>query len=242
MTNNKMSSSEYNLQSDKRIIYPPIFHNLGVSAFFTDRAVGIDKERVSLLSGIPIERIYMPVQKHTDEVIIPDNSLTSVTGDAVITERDDILIGIQTADCVPILMCDTKNRTVAAVHAGWRGTAKGIVKKTISLYCDLFSSTPGNIVIAFGPSIMSCCYNVGFEVIESIERVSGSGDFLFSKGESWYVDLVGANMAQALSANVRQENIWISALCTSCHDNKFFSYRKSGAGQGRQGAFIRSLP
>ncbi len=220
------------------IIHPEIFKSLHIKAFFTGKSIGADKGEISSITGIAKKNIYLPVQKHTDTIITLNKKLTPATGDAVITKRKDLLIGVQTADCVPVLLFDKHQYIISAVHAGWRGTGKGILKKVINRFISDFSSNINDIIIAFGPSISSCCYNVGYEVIEGIKEETGKGEYYCKKDSQWFIDLVKANVKQAVSLGMAEENIWISGECTSCSTDRFYSYRKDKDKSKRQGGFI----
>ncbi|BCB96929.1 laccase domain protein [Dissulfurispira thermophila] len=220
------------------IVTPPIFSGFLVNAFFTTRTLGCNIDAVSKAFNIPPNNIYLPIQKHTDKVLILDYSLEPKIADAVITNRKDILIGVQTADCVPILLYDKKTHVVGAVHAGWRGTAEGILKKTIEVMVERFYSIPSDIMVATGPAIRWCCYGVGYEVIEAVTRVTGNGDYIIKRGEKYCIDLPTANTYQAISSGVLLDNIWMSGECTFCLPEKYYSYRYAKGATGRQCGFI----
>lgn len=221
----------------ENIILLKIFGNK-VNAFFTGKTPGSDLGRISKIASVKRENIYIPLQQHTDRVLILDSDLEPKIADAVITNRKGLLLGVQVADCVPILLHDTGKDVTGVVHAGWRGTAEGILKKTITAMADKFNSSPSDIIIAIGPSIKWCCYKVGFEVIESVGKATGKGDYIIERGGQYCVDLPSANTYQALSIGVLPENIWISGECTSCHPDKYYSYRYARGTTGRQGGFI----
>ncbi len=156
----------------------------------------------------------------------------------MITDRKGVVIGVQGADCVPILLYDKRTHATGAVHAGWRGTAAAILKKTVRAMGERFSSSPSDIVIALGPAIRWCCYGVGYEVVEAVEKATGTGDYFTMKGEKYCLDLPSANRYQAFSAGVLPENIWMSDDCTSCQNEKYYSHRVAKGAPGRQGGFI----
>ncbi len=219
-------------------IYPKNLSTPDVTAFFTERDVSISHENILNLSKF--KQIYMPVQKHTDRVkllLSLDDLKTSAVADAVVTNLPGVLIGIKTADCVPILLSTTMGSPVAAVHAGWRGTAMGILKKTIATMINRFSVSADDILIAIGPSIRACCYEVGQEVAEKISLVAESGEYIIKTKDKLFVDLARANIAQALLMGVPEKNIWDSGECTCCQQHRFYSYRASKT-DGRQGGFI----
>ncbi|MBF0316962.1 MAG: peptidoglycan editing factor PgeF [Nitrospirae bacterium] len=228
------------------LLVPGIFKDSSqVKAFFTDKNVGIDRDKVCALLGREVD-LYMPIQRHTDlTVTIPNDRELILTcdsvADAVITDREGLLIGVQTADCVPILAFDPCGHVIAAVHAGWRGTAKGILKWVVAAMCNDFHCSPQDILMAVGPSIKSCCYEVGGDVMDEVRQATGAGDYIRSEDGRWYVDLARANMYQALSAGLSHANVWVSPDCTFCLPQRYHSYRRTNTGTGRQGGFIGML-
>ncbi|HWR59237.1 MAG TPA: peptidoglycan editing factor PgeF [Thermodesulfovibrionales bacterium] len=222
------------------LIVPEIFDNKAI-AFFTGRTLGADPERLADIARFEKQRIYLPIQKHTDKVLVLDSDMGPKIADAVITNRKDVLIGVQTADCVPILLCDTRTHAIGAVHAGWRGTSTQILTKTIRAMEERFSSSAADILVAIGPSIRGCCYNVGYEVIESVTHSTGEGDYFEKKGEKYFLDLSSANRYQAISSGILSDNIWLSGDCTFCLPEKYYSYRYTRGPVGRQGGFIGLL-
>jgi purine-nucleoside/S-methyl-5'-thioadenosine phosphorylase / adenosine deaminase len=177
-------------------------------------------------------------------------------GDALFTNSRAILLGVQTADCVPILLVDTKKRAVAAIHAGWRGSLSRIAQKTVGEMRRHFGSKPSDILAAFGPAIGGCCYEVGTELVtEFTSQFADAAEYFdeLRTGEEpnplqWLnmmppghqpppknvrLDLRKANRSQLLAAGLADKNIFDSNLCTACHTDLFFSYRKQGANSGR---------
>ncbi|MDQ7788127.1 MAG: peptidoglycan editing factor PgeF [Thermodesulfovibrionales bacterium] len=215
--------------------------NGAVKAFFTTKLLGTDRAKICSKASLENVSFYMPTQKHTDTVKVLDADLSPETADAVITDKKGVLIGVQVADCVPALLVDREKAVVGAVHAGWRGTAAQILKKTIALMTECFGSPPESMLIALGPSIRACCYIVDTEVKEAVVRATGDGDYFRVRGEKYVVDLSHANRLQALSAGVPATNIWSSSECTCCNPEKFYSYRFHNDYGGRQGGFIGIL-
>ena len=185
--------------------------------------------------------------------------------DAAITRDSGVLLTVQTADCVPILLADTRQRIVAAVHAGWRGTLARIAVKTLGRMQQEFGTRPQDVVAALGPAIGRCCYEVGPEVAQQFAAKFGDAADWFdgpfapqAEGEAQHwlpwltmmppghqpeaerarLDLRASNRAQLLEAGVSPKNIAVSALCTRCRADLFFSYRRDGAGTGRLMALI----
>ena len=180
-------------------------------------------------------------------------------GDGMMTDQPGLLLGIQTADCIPVLVADRRRRAVAAFHAGWRGTAKRIVENGIGRMRMEFGSRPEDLVAAIGPGILACCYAVGEEVVGEFESQFSYGSELFREvydtdpvrtrypmlfltqrapghspmGPSVHVDLVEANRRQLLAAGVRPDAIEVVSACTHCHPELFFSHRRSHGRCGR---------
>lgn len=222
------------------LIFPRILGR-HVTAFFTGKSPGADPEKISGAASIDKQKIYLPIQKHTDKVLVLDSDLSPKVADAVITSNKGILLGIQVADCVPALLYDAKRNVIGVVHAGWRGTAASILKKAIEAMQERFSSFPIDIKIAIGPSIRWCCYHVGYDVLESVEKATGIGEYHINRGGVYCLDLASANKYQAVSAGISEKNIWMSDECTYCYPDKFYSYRFAKGTIGRQGGFIGIL-
>lgn len=224
------------------LVKPPNIDHSGVRAFFSTKDVckGGKPSRKILSEEFNIseDNIYLPVQEHTSKIHLLESGSGPVVADAVITARKNFLIGVLVADCVPILLYDKEKEIIGAVHAGWRGTAKRILPDTITMMRERFRSSPENIIVAIGPSIKQCCYEVGDEVRESILDATGEGDYYINKDGSSFVDIALANKLQALNADVLPENIWLSGECTFCNPDKYHSYRYSKENAGRQGGFI----
>ena len=220
-----------------RLIFPDIFKGR-VTAFFTGKDPGDDLAEISKSFSTKQEDIDLPIQKHTDKIVLLESSREPVIADAVITKEEGVLIGVRVADCVPILLYEKEKRVMGAVHAGWRGTAAGIVKKTIKKVMERFGGRGEDFLVAIGPSIKGSCYAVDHAVADAVRMATGEGEYCIIKGEKYYLDLPSANKQQVLSLGVPEQNIWVSSECTFCNPEKFFSYRFSKGSAGRQAGFI----
>lgn len=222
------------------------FIDLGfIKHIFSNRYFGIDIEEYDLMRNdfiIPktvIDKIanlnfsannlVFSKQVHGDKIIIVTNEnrakILGNEADAIITKESNIPIVIFTADCVPIFLVDREKKVIAAIHAGWKGTAIKIAQKVVKSMSEFFDSKPSQIIAAIGPSIGPCCYEVKQEL----------GDIfsLKKKNEKFYIDLKEENKKQLIEAGVLEENIYESLICTQCNNN-FYSYRRDGAMTGRQ--------
>ena len=177
-------------------------------------------------------------------------------GDASLTKTPGLLLGVQTADCLPILLVDPRKRAVAAVHAGWRGTLARILEKAVGELHALYGSKPEDLLAAIGPGVGPCCYEVGAELVTQFSSQFSDAQEYFDEprtGEEpnplqWlnrmppghqpppknvHLDLTKANRSQLIAAGLSVKNIFSSGLCTACHPDLFFSYRKQGPRSGR---------
>ncbi len=182
-----------------------------------------------------------------------------LTGDGLITATPGLLLAIQTADCLPVILVDTKKRVVGVFHAGWRGTMKRIVEKGVGQMMGCFGASARDIKAAIGPGVRGCCYQVGPEVRQKFESQFSYAAKLFREikesdpirekypllfltarapghGElppQIFLDLAEANRRQLLEAGVPAKNIVASPLCTSCRVDLLFSYRAEKGKTGR---------
>ena len=177
-------------------------------------------------------------QVHGDEIVLINKDVFKRDGakgknqeslrraDGLITDRAGLPIVIRTADCVPVFIFDNKFKVIGLVHAGWRSTQLGIVKKAVVLICDNWNSEPDNINIVFGPAIRRCCYEVGPEFKE---RFNSS---VTERDGGYWLGLVEENIHQLEGLFEKGKNLIDRGICTCC-DKRYFSYRREGALAGR---------
>ena len=163
-----------------------------------------------------------------------------VDGDAAITALGGAALGIQTADCVPVLIADRRARVVAAVHAGWRGTAGKIVAKTIHLMVQTYGVTPDDLTAVIGPHNAVCCYEVGEEVVAAVNDPAA-----ILRKPDWakpHFNQALANKHQLIAAGIPEAQVITSNLCTQCRADLFYSYRRDGERTGRMLSVIGIVP
>ena len=178
-------------------------------------------------------------QIHSDRVWNAHSLLDrQCEGDALVTDDPGRGIGVRTADCVPVLLLDAGRRAVAAIHAGWRGTAAGIAAHAIEKMQADFGSRPADIRAALGPCIQECCYEVGPEVANNFRTLFPEWPVISGK---WHLDLPEANRRHLTAAGVPANQIFDSGLCTFCLPEHFFSYRREPRNPGRMTSVIRRL-
>ncbi len=156
--------------------------------------------------------------------------------DAAVAGAPGFLLGIQTADCLPVLLVDPRKRIVAAAHAGWRGTAAGIAAVAVQALAAR-GSRPEDIVAALGPAVGACCYEVGEELREAF-GASGSAFFRSGPRGRPHLDLRAANVCQLLGAGLRPAAVHHVAACTRCRADLYHSYRRDGRAAGRMVSFV----
>jgi len=159
-------------------------------------------------------------------------------GDALITDEIGKSIGVRTADCVPVLLLDCKNRALAAIHAGWRGTAAEVARHAVEKMASDFETDPADIYAAIGPCVRDFCYEVGPAVSEQFKRWFPDQE---SGTAGHKLNLPEANRRQLEAAGVRGERIFDCGLCTTCQSAQFFSYRREPENPGRMVAAICRL-
>jgi len=160
--------------------------------------------------------------------------------DALITHTENVLLGVQTADCVPVLLGDARTGAAAAIHAGWRGTAASIIANTLQRMNEEFGTRASDVRAAIGPAASACCYEVGAEVIELFrERFSDADELLTTTREGHaLIYLQRANRNQLVRAGVDASRIHTAPFCTMCRTDFFFSYRREKALHGRTGRLL----
>ena len=166
-------------------------------------------------------------QIHSAVVLGAERIGVAGEGDALVTAQTGVPVSIRTADCYPILLADPRNLVVAAVHAGWRGTAAGIVVKTIEQMRARFGSDAGNLRVAIGPGIGGCCYEVGIEVARQ-----------FGLESAGKIDLAEMNHRLLVENGVAAGHIETLGGCTRCDADLFHSFRRDRESAGRMVSYI----
>lgn len=208
-------------------------------------AVGFDSKNIVSLPQIHSDKIFTVTKQNAGEGYYKRQGIES--GDGYVTGERGIVLGIKTADCVPILFEVEKDGeivAVGAVHAGWRGTVAEIAPKCVDRLCSDFGADKAKIRAAIGPCIHACCYEVGRDVFDEIACALGEGiarRFVKPSGNSdgkYMCDLAGINRELLLLEGLHGENIEIIDECTCCNPEKYFSHRYSG---GRRGTMLNVI-
>ena len=193
--------------------------------------------------GILPEQMVLSRQTHTDTIrpvtdadagkgLTKESDITDTDG--LITDRPSLALVIFTADCVPVLLLDPARRVIAAVHAGWRGTVKGIAGKAARMMQAQYGCAPADILAAIGPSIGPCCFEVGADTAGQFPPA-----YVQPKKDGKYlVDLWRMNADQLAAAGVCDAHIAVARQCTICRADRYYSYRVQKEQTGRQAAVI----
>ena len=243
--------------------YPNIFHftttrvggsgkgtydSFNCSPFCGDdpSVVAMNQSRLLEVLDLPTERLIIPRQVHSARIEMIDQSFLDMDKelqslqldgvDALITDVPCCCVAVSTADCVPILLYDTKKQVVAAIHAGWRGTVQHIAALTIQVMADNYGSVSQNIIATIGPSISKESFEVGDEVYDAFVTAGFEVDKIASRHlltHKYHIDLWKANKLQLVNAGVPATQIEVSGLCTWTNHQQFFSARRLGIASGR---------
>ncbi|HYP02591.1 MAG TPA: peptidoglycan editing factor PgeF [Pyrinomonadaceae bacterium] len=209
--------------------------SLNLAGFDIDDAANIKENRRRLLELFPGDwRLATCWQVHGADVRrIARDTVGALDAnvercDALTTDAPNVLLGVQTADCVPVLLGDARTGACAAVHAGWRGTAASIVVRTLERMRADYGTRAADVRALIGPAANVCCYEVGTEVVEMFRtRFLYADELLVPTREGHArIDLQRANRQQLSDAGVSVGRIHTAPYCTICRDDLFFSYRR----------------
>ena len=190
--------------------------------------------------GVELQDLVRMTQVHCADVFVASGRPRSApTADIAVTDDPSIALSVRTADCVPILLADRRSGAVAAVHAGWRGTAAGAVTAVLESLASQYAVRPADVVAAVGPSIGPCCYEVGPELCAHFASHADSAAW-FTNAARPHLDLWRATRDQLARAGIPPQQIHVCGLCTFDHPALFHSYRRDGKNAGRLVAAIRS--
>jgi len=227
---------------------------------FSTRQLGFtalaDEEQLGRAVGA--DAVVMVSQVHGNRVVVVRDAqqlpARDTEADAIVSCAPGVAVAVRAADCVPLLMADRTTGAVAAVHAGWRGTAARIATAALETLGRESGASPADVLVAIGPSIGPCCYEVGSELVDAF-AAAGHERYLIDR---WFatpppqrgsrerprlrLDVAGANRDQLVLAGVPEDQIFVSGLCTAMHLDVLTSYRAEKDQAGRLVAAIRAIP
>ena len=214
-----------------------------------DETIGQNRKALCELLDIDDDKLLMPHQVHLTEIAKIDDDFFSLSAnerqqrlegiDAIMTNLNNVCIGVSTADCIPILLHDKKNHAVCAIHAGWRGTVSRIAEKAVKSMSDAYGSIPSDIIAQIGPGIQAEDLVVGrpeaghaAELETEAQAGRQAGGRPGHLGE-WHIDLPMCNKEQLIAAGIIKDSIHVSDICTFKQHEIFFSARRLGINSGR---------
>lgn len=206
----------------------PYHFNLSYSV--GDEKEIVDSNRKLFFNGLGLNEKMISYQKqvHEDKISLVNSFGRCGESDALITKTKNLGLAISSADCPAIFIYDTIQKVIAAVHSGWRGTEKKILKKTIQKLKDDFNSDASKLICYIGPSISQKNYEVGEEVASKFDN-----EFVLKKENKFYLNLSEANNKMLIDEGVKKVNIQVSGLCTYEYDKLLNSFRRDGLKSGR---------
>jgi len=207
---------------------PPYFFNLSYSV--DDAKEIVDSNRALFFNELGLNEKMVSYQKQVHEdKINPVSSFGSCgESDALITTKMNLGLAISSADCPAIFIYDPKEKVIAAVHSGWRGTEKKILRKTIQKLKTDFNSDPSNLICYIGPSISQRNYEVKDDVATKFDK-----EFVYINKNKFYLNVSGANYKMLIEEGVKRTNMQVSCLCSYEYENLLHSYRRDGQKSGR---------
>ncbi len=221
------------------------YGEFNINSYCGDDAGSIQRNKVALCNmlGIDTSRLVMPHQVHGTECLMIDSQFMELPVeqqkerlegiDALMTNEPGILIGVSTADCIPVLLFDKRQRIASAIHAGWRGTVRSITKMTVMAMTERYGSRPSDILAQIGPGISLDCFEVGDEVYEAFVNAGFYMPAISRRMEKWHIDLKECNRRQLMDAGLPSENICVCMECTQKNGDAWFSARRQGISSGR---------
>lgn len=224
--------------------YPKIFHGFG-----TKRSGGEKRTKKDWYGeALRLEGEEYPIvalkQVHGEEVLIfngeKPQDLWYREGDAILTQTPGYALAVFTADCLPIMILDPRREAVGIIHAGWRGTSKGIILKAIKKMQNIFQSQVDDIQIAIGPGICAKCLEVDEPVKKEFIRAGIPWEEVALEKEKgkWMLDIYKANFLWIKAGGIKEANIFTLVACPACQNEDYYSYRVEGKKSGRMINFI----
>ncbi len=220
------------------------YESLNFSSSYGDNETNVTRNLRTFSNHLGIESsgIIALNQEHGDTIVIVDHvPKTTMTGDAIIAVNSGLYPSIKTADCLPILIIDPVKQISAAIHAGWRGTVLRITRKVVLTLINDFKCNHENLIVALGPAIGLCCYEVDQTVLKPLfSQIPWAVNFSAQTDTDPHqffkkrlLDLVAINHQELINLGILPQNTHIVKMCTSCNENKLFSYRRDGGISGR---------
>ncbi|NQV38602.1 MAG: peptidoglycan editing factor PgeF [Candidatus Marinimicrobia bacterium] len=214
------------------IDYSGYFQFPGLTALFTKNSYPFsppeDRLELTKIAGFSSDRLVIPKQTHTNHVLVVDEPAFLPDTDGVITNKRNLILSIQVADCIPVFIADKSTQTIGLIHAGWRGVTNGIILETLNKLESL-GTIFNNTQVLLGPSIRKCCFEVKEDVLNHFPTEYRNTD---DQGRYW-IDLQSMVVDQLIGRGILGKKIADVHQCTKCKNDQFHSYRQEGVSAGR---------
>lgn len=197
----------------------------------------VENSRKNLLKSTSFKKLITLKQIHSDKIFLLDEKNlnefehTQIEGDGIITDLSGILIGVSTADCVPLIYLSRKNKVCGVAHAGWRGIKSKIHIKMVECFINYFCVLPENLSVIIGPHIMSCCYSVGEDLLEFFPE-----KYFITRNGKLYLALLNILKDDLMKIGIIEDNLHFVNMCSYCSADFLYSYRR-GELKGRNLSF-----
>ena len=221
------------------------YGGFNINRYCGDNESCVDRNIEALACELDVDgsRIVIPHQVHGVEIRqigdeffgLPQSVRNMIVEgvDAVMTDIKGVCIGVSTADCVPVIIYDSVRNAAAVVHAGWRGTVSRIVSRAVCAMCVSFGSRPDSLHAVIGPGISLSAFEVGDEVYGEFASAGFDMSAISCRKDKWHIDLFGCNRMQLVDSGLREDNIFVSGICTYNNVDDYFSARRLGTASGR---------
>jgi len=192
-------------------------------------------------TGFDIKRLVLAKQTHTTNVLKVDETHAGCGVlrerfyndiDALITNQKNLPLVIHTADCVPVVFADAKNKAIGNAHCGWRGTYGSLAKHTLNEMNKHYGTKPEDVIVSIGPCICVDCYEVSEELYDDFKKEFGYDQYILNKNDKYYLNLPMINRQILIDMGVKEENIAVSDICTCCECKHLYSHRGLGPQRG----------
>jgi len=224
-------------------VSPKPFNSLNLGHNLGDKTENIETNKVSVIEAAGLKgELHQAEQVHGVDHLICSGagSLHHNQADILLCREAETPIAVRTADCLPILMADPINRIVAAVHAGWRGTAAGVITKAVEQMI-MMGAQRKQIHASLGPAIGPCCFEVDSDTAVRLKASVAGADQAITYSPEPHPDLAKINLLQLNKAGVKAAHIENLSICTCCHPERFYSFRRDHGTTGRHLAVV-ALP
>jgi len=216
-------------------VSPPPFDSLNLGSHTLDNALNIRENRRIIYNYLEVEETHVALmeQVHGKKISIVETGGLFPATDGLITSKSGVMIAVKVADCIPLLLFDTINNIIGALHCGWRSITAGTAEEALKIMIEEFGTYPEDVMVVMGPSAGPCCYEIGEDIAGLFQSAS-----VVKRDGGIYVDLKAELKDRLLTAGLNNRNIEIFPDCTICNEKLYFSHRRDNVSSGRMMGYI----